>query len=67
MIKAEQVPDAASFALDEARRDPDASPWDLIAAAINAWPGMHKWGTAQVWHQAAIVLPLPTENTNADA
>ena len=34
-----------------------------IAAAINAWPGAHKWDTGQVWHQAAIVLPL-TENTN---
>ena len=58
MIKAEQVPDAASFALDEARRDPDASPWDLIAAAINAWPGMR---VKAVLLADTVLLPLPKE------
>jgi hypothetical protein len=42
MIKPEQIPDAAAFALDECRKDPDASPWDLIAAALNAWPGKYQ-------------------------
>lgn len=57
MIKAEQVPDAASFALDEARRDPDASPWDLIAAALNAWPGVN----TDAVRCGTLILPLPQE------
>jgi len=68
MIKPEHIPDAAAFALDDCRKDPDASPWDLIAAAINAWPGMWQKGDAGTFHGAvpypAIILPLPQENTN---
>ena len=44
---------------------------DLARAACLAllrnWPGMHKWDTGQVWHHASIVLPLPTENSNAES
>lgn len=38
-IDAAQIPDAAAFALNECQKDPEASPWDLIAAALSAWPG----------------------------
>ena len=47
---------------DQFRREARAS----IAAALAAWPGMHKWDTGQVWHQASIILPLPQESNNAE-
>jgi hypothetical protein len=58
MIKPEQIPDAAAFALDDARKDPDASPWDLIAAAINAWPGVFEFMRTNGCG-SALALPLP--------
>lgn len=63
MLKPENVPDAAAFALDEARRDPDASPWHLIAAALNAWPGASRESDqlGGNWHR--VILPL-TEASN---
>ena len=70
MLKAEQVPMEVKHAMRAAwtRRNnsdaPEKTMADLLIAAINAWPGAHKWATGQVWHQAAIVLPLPMENTN---
>lgn len=70
MIKPEQIPDAAAFALDDARKDPDASPWDLIAAALNAWPHRKdEWRDnirvdGKPIRYSVIILPLPTENTN---
>jgi hypothetical protein len=79
MIKPEQVPDAVVFAMQDCMKDPEASPWDWIAAALNAWPGMSHahneegeikdWATwyALPWHRAetsnGIILPL-TENSN---
>ena len=63
MIKAEQVPDAAAFALNDAQKDPDASPWDLIAAALNAWPGMEVFSIMSDGEES-IVLPIPQEDGN---
>ena len=60
MLKAEQIPVEVMNEFHNALAH-DESCAEAIAAAINAWPGMHKWDTAQVWHQAAIVLPLPQE------
>ena len=62
MLKSEQIPMEVQDALNKAHGffvSPRA-----LAAAINAWPGAHKWDTGQVWHQAAIVLPLPKENSH---
>ena len=69
MLKSEQIPTEVLAVFQKAcdSGDPWSEPWniaDTIAAAINAWPGMHKWDTGQVWHHASIVLPLPMENTN---
>lgn len=65
MLKPEQIPDEVADALIATLHGKPGLPYrEAIAAAINAWPGAHKWDTGEVWHQAAIVLPL-TENPDA--
>lgn len=77
MIDANQIPDeVVEAAARAAWKLKDQRLWEIlkatqpnwqdearasIAAALSAWPGAHKWDTAQVWHQAAIVLPLLQE------
>lgn len=65
MIKPEQIPDAAAFALDDERKAPDASPWDLIAAALNAWPGMaYRYRPSVSLEPQEVILPLTQESGN---
>ena len=76
MIKPEHIPPAVVEAVAKTLW-PNAGPADIeyamgraraaIRAALAAWPGAHKWDTGEVWHQAAIVLPLTTENPDAEA
>ena len=60
MLKAEQVPETVAH-VAEAAWSKDATWQQIIAAAINAWPGMFP----QVgYHGMEIILPLPKENIN---
>ena len=68
MLKAEQIPMEVQDALNKAHGffvSPRA-----LAAAINAWPGMeHDPGAlvAETYRDPGkIILPLPTENSNAE-
>ena len=65
MIKAEQIPDAVWIAMQRVIGDHVSveTQTEAIAAAINAWPGM-----LVEWHSRGpgLILPLPTENTNAE-
>lgn len=62
MIRRQDVPDDAVFAMQDCMRHPDTSPWDWIVAAINAWPGAAE---RRSWDGSVgrLILPL-TENTN---
>ena len=66
MIKPEQMPDEAVFAMQDCMKHSDTSPWDWIVAALNAWPGMYpvSYGGDE---PPFLVLPLTTENPNAEA
>ena len=64
MLKAEQVPDEAYRAWREAFFS-DSGGRAAIAAAINAWPGMHEAKSDRLNCQI-IILPLPKENNNAE-
>ena len=61
MIKPEQIPPEVVACV---RRNlfcnaPDAE-W-IVAAALNAWPGMERQGFVMAWRTPRIILPLPTE------
>lgn len=68
MIRAKYVPKSsvenaiATFTVEGASWE------DVIAAAINAWPGFFQT-TTQINRDATevLILPLPTENTNDQA
>jgi len=77
----EEVVEAAAMALyDDLRADIDPLDWTeigdwrrayfrkearaSIAAAIAAWPGM--WHIKPIDFEGKIILPTPTENTNAE-
>ena len=62
-IKPEQVPASAA----DAAKELGVSRWvarDIVAAVINAWPGMTMLGPHSSGHgrsEPALILPLPTE------
>lgn len=58
MLKPEQVPIEVANAIAAARKKGKSSR-EIAAAALNAWPGM--W---EIESDPAIILPLPTENTD---
>lgn len=66
MIKPEQVPDAVVFAMQDCMKDPEASPWDWIAAALNAWPGADARIIPSLIRDdfPALILPLTQEPAN---
>ena len=59
MLKPEQVPDEAVKAAMEAWGRPGTMK-DVVAAAINAWPGRQK-GYSPVAGWPMLNLPMPTE------
>lgn len=61
MIKPEQVPETVAHAA-EAAWSKDATWQQIVAAAINAWPGME---IEMVFAEDEfLILPLPKENSN---
>ena len=60
MLKAEQVPETVAH-VAEVAWSKDATWQQIIAAAINAWPGME---IEIVFMEDQVVLPLPTKNSN---
>lgn len=59
MIKPEQVPDEVSIALIDGLAKGRAK--DAIAAALAAWPGMRMMVDIDTGDDAAIKLPLNTQ------
>ena len=61
MLKAEQVPETVAH-VAEVAWSKDATWQQIIAAAINAWPGME---IEMVFvEEDYLILPLPTKNSN---
>ena len=62
MLKPEQVPDAVVKAFDEEYLFGEGD-WkrNCLAAAINAWPGMHNVPSYLNEGRTLIILPLPQE------
>lgn len=62
MLKAEQVPETVAH-VAEAAWSKDATWQQIIAAALNAWPGMvYNWP----FRYPDICLPLPRQDSNAE-
>lgn len=66
MLKAEQIPDEVFEAFQKAWAVTSTlSTKECLAAAINAWPGMHIHEWQRPWlggmSGTDIILPLPTE------
>ena len=69
MIKPEQVPQAAWLAMRDQMREGIRNEATLIAATLNAWPGMSQLqenDSASIREMAALILPL-TEKTDDKA
>jgi hypothetical protein len=65
MLKAKQIPDKVVQEFIAALHGKPGLPYrEVIAAAINAWPGME---IEMVFMEDQVVLPLPKENTNAES
>jgi hypothetical protein len=73
MIKPEQIPDAVIKVFRAAWMDADKTTEAAIAAAINAWPGVHTSNHYE-WMKSGelasfdiilpVILPLPQEKNN---
>lgn len=63
-IKPEQVPHSAMNALLLALRRREGGK-EAIAAALNAWPGMHMEDESAPW-VPRLILPLPTEASDGN-
>ena len=65
MLKAEQVPETVAH-VAEAAWSKDATWQQIIAAAINAWPGMQhcRWNELNAAFSSHLILPLPTAKPN---
>lgn len=63
MIKPEQIPREAVRAAMTEWEEPKATERDIIAAAINAWPGM-RVSTLFPPNDLFAVLPLPPEKND---
>ena len=64
MIRAEQIPDEVVEAMSEADHGTTTYA-ELLAAALNAWPDA--FVTKYSEGAPAFNIPLPQENTNAEA
>ena len=65
MIKPEQIPDGVYYAAHDAVSR-GASIREVIAAALNAWPGMRMMVDIDTGDDAAIKLPLPPQEASDD-
>lgn len=61
MLKAEQVPETVAH-VAEAAWSKDATWQQIIAAVINAWPGMEYMMGDEAFPFHHIILPLPKES-----
>ena len=64
MIRPEQIPQSAWLAMRDQMREGIRNEATLIAAALNAWPGMRMMVDIDTGDDAAIKLPLPQETHN---
>ena len=62
MIRADQIPPEVGEAAMDAVKNGVHDPKTVVAAAINAWPGVERNFWADDGAQV-IILPLPTEKS----